>query len=178
MGFLKYIFRTKKSAAGTERVTKEPGTFYSPMKGTVIPLSEVEDPMFSQGIMGKGVGIRPTQGKLYAPVDGEVAAVFPTGHAVGIKTREGMEVLLHIGIDTVSMNGDGFHAVVKQGDPVQVGSLLVEFDRKKIQAAGLQETTMLLVTNLDNFGEMTLPVLGEVEKGERLFSVCVYPDQC
>ena len=173
MGFLKNLFGTNKAVEETEHIEAEPGAFYSPMKGTVIPLAEVEDPMFAQEAMGKGVGIRPAEGKLYSPVDGEVEMVFPTGHAVGIKASDGREVMLHIGIDTVSMNGNGFHAVVKQGDQVRVGSLLVEFDRKKIQAAGLEETTMLLITNPEDFREMTAPVLGEVERGAKLFLVKV-----
>ncbi|MDO4267681.1 MAG: PTS glucose transporter subunit IIA [Eubacteriales bacterium] len=145
-------------------------TVCSPLKGTVIPLSQVEDPAFSQGIMGPGVGIEPAEGKLFAPADGEIAAVFPTGHAVGMRTKSGIELLIHIGIDTVQMNGDGFSARVKQGDHVKAGDLLVEFDCQKIIGAGFKTTTMVLASNAAELGEMSEPAAGRVDVMDPLYS--------
>ena len=120
--------------------------------------------------MGLGVGIIPAEGKLYAPADGTVAAVFPTGHAVGMETEDGMELLLHIGIDTVEMKGKGFKAVVAQGAKVKAGDLLVEFEPEVIKAAGYKDTTMVLVSNAAMMGEMSDPVLGAVKPLDELFS--------
>jgi glucose-specific phosphotransferase system IIA component len=134
-----------------------------------MPLSKVSDPVFAEEVMGPGVGIDPVEGKLYAPVDGEIVSVFPTGHAVGMNTEDGMEILLHIGIDTVQMEGDGFHAVVKQGDHVKAGELLVEFDCAKIKEKGFQTTTMVLVPNAAILGTMSEPHVGPVKPLDRIF---------
>ena len=167
MGFLKQLFEKKEK----ETMIQKSDILYSPVSGTVIPLSEVDDPVFSQEIMGKGVGIRPTEGKLYAPINGTVATVFPTGHAIGIETDEGVEVLLHIGIDTVSLNGKGFHKVVNQGDRVNVGDLLVEFNSEEIKNAGLKDTTMMLVTNQGDYTEVKEITMGDVQVGDELISL-------
>ncbi len=148
----------------------KPKTIYSPMAGTAIPLADVEDPVFSQGMMGLGVGIIPSEGKLFAPTDGTVAAVFPTGHAVGMETKDGMELLLHIGIDTVELKGKGFKAVVQQGAKVKAGDLLVEFEPDVIKEAGYKDTTMVLVSNAAMMGKMSQPVLGTVKPMDELFS--------
>ena len=169
MGFFGNLFgKGKKEESG--KITCKDKTIYSPLAGTVIPLAEVEDPVFSQGLMGLGVGIIPAEGKLYAPADGTVAAVFPTGHAVGMETEDGMELLLHIGIDTVEMKGKGFKAVVAQGAKVKAGDLLVEFEPEVIKAAGYKDTTMVLVSNAAMMGEMSDPVLGAVKPLDELFS--------
>lgn len=174
MGFLDNLFGNKEKkeldAPAIKRITCEPKTIYSPLKGTVIPLSEVSDPVFAEEVMGPGVGIDPEEGKLYAPVDGEIVSVFPTGHAIGMTTADGMEVLLHIGIDTVQLEGDGFHAFVKQGDHVKAGELLVEFDCAKIKERGYQTTTMVLVPNAALLGVMNQPHVGPVEPLDRIFN--------
>lgn len=173
MGLFGNLFggKSKQEAANAGKsVVCKPKTVYSPLAGTVIPLSEVEDPAFSQGLMGEGVGIRPSEGKLYAPADGTVAAVFPTGHAVGLQTDDGMEILLHIGIDTVEMQGKGFRSVAKQGAKVKAGDLLVEFDCGAIEAAGYKTTTMVLVSNAAAVGTMSSPKLGEASVLDELFS--------
>ena len=166
--FLEIFLEKEKEESG--KITCKDKTIYSPLAGTVIPLAEVEDPVFSQGMMGLGVGIIPAEGKLYAPADGTVAAVFPTGHAVGMETEDGMELLLHIGIDTVEMKGKGFKAVVAQGAKVKAGDLLVEFEPEVIKAAGYKDTTMVLVSNAAMMGEMSDPVLGAVKPLDELFS--------
>ena len=173
MGFFDNLFGSKEkqglAAPSVKSIVCEPRTIYSPLKGTVKPLSEVSDPVFAEGVMGPGVGIDPQEGKLYAPADGEIVSVFPTGHAVGMKTKDGMEVLLHIGIDTVQLEGDGFKAVVKQGDHVKAGELLVEFDRVKITEKGYQTTTMVLLQNAAELGTMSESRLGPVEAMDKLF---------
>ncbi|WP_051629506.1 PTS sugar transporter subunit IIA [Lacrimispora aerotolerans] len=174
MGFLNNLFGNKEKniseAPAAKSIICEPNTIYSPLKGTVIPLAEVSDPVFAEEVMGPGVGIEPEEGKLYAPVDGEIISVFPTGHAIGMKTADGMEVLLHIGIDTVQLEGDGFQAFVKQGDHVKAGELLVEFDCAKIKEKGYQTTTMVLVPNAALLGTMSQPHIGKVEVLEQIFN--------
>ena len=174
MGFLDNLFgnkeKTESDTTALKSITCEPKTIYSPLKGNVIPLSSVSDPVFAEEVMGPGVGIEPEEGKLYAPVDGEIVSVFPTGHAIGMTTGDGMEVLLHIGIDTVQLEGDGFHALVKQGDHVKAGELLVEFDCAKIKEKGYQTTTMVLVPNAALMGTMSQPKLGSVEPLEQILN--------
>lgn len=173
MGLLDNLFgkKEKKTLDNSlvNKITCEPKTIYSPLKGTVIELAKVKDPVFAEGIMGPGVGIEPEEGRLYAPADGEIVTVFPTGHAVGMKTMDGMEILLHIGIDTVQLEGNGFQAFVKQGDYVKAGELLVEFDCAKIREKGYQATTMVLVTNADMLGSMNQPYIGMVEPLTSIF---------
>ncbi|WP_217948017.1 sucrose-specific PTS transporter subunit IIBC [Faecalibaculum rodentium] len=118
-----------------------------PVKGGLIPLSSVKDPVFSSGSMGPGFGIEPSEGLLLAPCDCEVMMVFPTGHAIGLKTEEGQELLIHIGIDTVSLEGKGFEVLASQGQSVQKGQPLVRFDLSVIRSAGLDPTVVLVCTN-------------------------------
>lgn len=129
-------------------------TVYSPLKGTVIPLSEVKDAAFSSGALGQGAAVIPTEGKLYAPADGVIAAFFPTGHAVGIQTAEGVEILIHVGMDTVGLNGKGFEKKVNQGDTVKKGDLLLEFDLQVIADAGLSAVTPIIITNPSGHSEI------------------------
>lgn len=128
----------------------------APVSGKVIPISEVNDPVFSQKAMGDGVGIIPDNGTVKAPADGVIETVFPTGHAVGIKTTGGYECLIHIGIDTVSLNGEGFETKVKQGDKVKKGQVLVEFDLDLIKQKGYDPTVMVCITNMDLVKEINI----------------------
>ena len=153
-----------------KQIVCEKLTVYSPVKGVVIPLKEVEDPVFSEGIMGNGVGIQPVADQVYAPVEGVVAAVFPTGHALGIQTDDGMEVLIHIGINTVELEGKGFKAFVKEGDRIKAGELLIEFNRKWIQEQGYPVTVVVLVSNGSALGTMTEPTPGYVKPLDLLYS--------
>ena len=122
----------------------------SPMNGTVIPLSEVPDAVFSSEMLGKGFGVEPSEGKAYAPVDGEVTTVFDTKHAIGLMSKHGVELLIHIGMDTVKLNGKGFDVKVKTGDQVKAGDLLAEFDMDLIKGEGYPVTTAVVVTNTDD----------------------------
>ena len=132
----------------------------SPMNGTVIPLSEVPDAVFSSEMLGKGFGVEPSEGKAYAPVDGEVTTVFDTKHAIGLMSKHGVELLIHIGMDTVKLNGKGFDVKVKTGDQVKAGDLLAEFDMDLIKGEGYPVTTAVVVTNTDDCKE-----IGEVRTG-------------
>ena len=132
----------------------------SPMNGTVIPLSEVPDAVFSSEMLGKGFGVEPSEGKAYAPVDGEVTTVFDTKHAIGLMSKHGVELLIHIGIDTVKLNGKGFDVKVKTGDQVKAGDMLAEFDMDLIKGEGYPMTTVVVVTNTDDCEE-----IGEVRTG-------------
>ena len=143
----------------------------TPIVGDVVALADVNDPVFSSGAMGQGIAVKPSQGVVYAPADAEVSIAFPTGHAFGLKTTDGAEVLIHIGIDTVSMNGDGFEAKVAQGDKVKAGDVLGTFDSNKIAAAGLDDTTMVIVTNTADYASVAPVATGSVAKGDAVIEV-------
>lgn len=132
-------------------VLAESAEVVSPLAGQVKPLSQATDPVFSSGVMGEGVVIEPSQGELVSPVNGTVTVLFPTKHAVGIVSEEGVEMLMHIGMDTVSLDGKGFVAHVEQGDKVVVGQQLISFDMDVIKKAGLVTETPVIITNQDDF---------------------------
>ncbi|WP_216730144.1 sucrose-specific PTS transporter subunit IIBC [Streptococcus mitis] len=146
-------------------------TLFTPIVGDVVALADVNDPVFSSGAMGQGIAVKPSQGVVYAPADAEVSIAFPTGHAFGLKTTDGAEVLIHVGIDTVSMDGDGFDAKVAQGDKVKAGDVLGTFDSNKIAAAGLDDTTMVIVTNTADYASVAPVATGSVAKGDALIEV-------
>ena len=126
----------------------------SPLSGKVLPLSDVPDKVFSSGAMGKGLAIDPEKGELIAPADGEITTIFPTGHAVGLTTKDGIEILMHIGMDTVELEGQGFETFVKQGDQVKAGDLLVRFNIEAIKAAGYSVITPIVITNTEHFADV------------------------
>ena len=139
------------SHTATPTVLAESAEVVSPLDGQVNPLSQATDPVFSSGVMGQGVVIEPSQGELVSPVNGTVTVLFPTKHAVGIVSEEGVEMLMHIGMDTVSLDGKGFVAHVEQGDKVVVGQQLISFDMDVIKKAGLVTETPVIITNQDDF---------------------------
>ena len=143
----------KEASEGLVRPTvlAESAEVVSPLAGQVKPLSQATDPVFSSGVMGQGVVIEPSQGELVSPVNGTVTVLFPTKHAVGIVSEEGVEMLMHIGMDTVSLDGKGFKAHVEQGDKVVVGQQLISFDMDVIKEAGLVTETPVIITNQDDF---------------------------
>lgn len=150
-------------------VLAESAEVVSPLAGQVKPLSQATDPVFSSGVMGQGVVIEPSQGELVSPVNGTVTVLFPTKHAVGIVSEEGVEMLMHIGMDTVSLDGKGFEAHVEQGDKVVVGQQLISFDMDVIKEAGLVTETPVIITNQDDFQadvEGDLP--RDIKRGEVL----------
>lgn len=141
-------------------------TIVSPIVGQMVDLKDVNDPVFSSGAMGQGLAVKPSEGVVYAPADAEVTIAFATGHAYGLKTANGAEILIHVGIDTVSMNGDGFDQKVAQGDKVKAGDVLGTFDTAKIAATGLDDTTMVIVTNTADYASVTPVAEGAVAKGD------------
>lgn len=146
-------------------------TILSPIVGSIVDLKDVNDPVFSSGAMGQGIAVKPSEGVVYAPADAEVTIAFATGHAYGLKTENGAEILIHVGIDTVSMNGEGFNQQVAQGDKVKAGDVLGTFDATKIAAAGLDDTTMVIVTNTADYVSVTPVAEGAVTKGEAVIEL-------
>lgn len=128
-------------------LTTEAGVVKAPVNGKIIPAKDIPDPVFAEETMGPSVGIEPTEGIVYAPFDGQVMMIFPTNHAIGLKADNGMELLIHVGVDTVAMDGDGFAAFVKQDDMVKAGQKLLSFDRAKIAAANHPDTVIVALTN-------------------------------
>lgn len=141
----------------------------SPLTGAIVPLADVSDPTFASGIMGKGIAIEPTDGKVVAPISGEITVLPDSKHAIGIKADDGAEILIHVGIDTVSLQGKYFDAAVKVGDHVKPGDLLVTFDKDKIAESGLQTVTMIIVTNsADYLDVIQSKETGDITEGDQL----------
>lgn len=143
----------------------------SPAKGYVIPISKVNDEVFASEAMGKGVGIKCEDGKVIAPCDCKVVTIFPTKHAIGLETPEGLELLIHIGIDTVNLGGKGFLAKVIQGQEVKAGDILVEFDNEEIKRSGYDDTIMVLVTNMDEYSSVNINANCDIEICEDIIEV-------
>ena len=146
-------------------------TLTSPVNGTQIPLAEVADETFASEMLGATVAVEPADGKIVAPCDGEVSNIFETGHAVCITTEAGGELLIHIGIDTVKMDGKGFTKKVSDGDKVHAGDILVETDLEEIKNAGYQTTTMMILTNTDEFGNVTKAEPAEVKTTSKVMTL-------
>ena len=143
----------------------------SPVKGKVLKLESIKDDAFASGVLGKGAAIIPEEGKVYAPADGVVSTLFPTLHAMGIQTDEGVEILIHVGLDTVQLDGEGFEAFVKQGDHVKKGQLLVTFDKEFIESKGYCMETPVIVTNSDDYLDVVEIGKDEIAPGEGLLKV-------
>ena len=143
----------------------------SPLAGTVVPLEQVKDESFAKGMLGPGIGIEPADGLVVAPFDGTVTVAFPTGHAYGIKAASGVQVLIHVGMDTVKLEGKGFTPRVSKGDVVHRGDVLAEVDLDVIRAAGYETITPVVVTNKKKFGAVDPVASGEVRRGDALLQV-------
>ncbi len=158
MSFFTKIF--KKNEYKSEEFEKEEISssdeiiVLSPLKGRIIPLSQVADEVFSQGIMGKGVAIAPDEGIVCSPVTGRVSFIYPTKHAMGLIGNNNVEVLIHIGMDTVKLNGKYYKSHVKEGDMVKAGEIILEFDMNKIQSAGYEVMTPVIITNSNNYSDI------------------------
>ena len=170
----------KKDIANSTDINSTPGTsaadpkersLFSPLKGNVIPGEEIPDETFASGVLGGGVGIEPAEGFVIAPFDGEISSVAETKHAIGITGPGEMEVLIHVGIDTVKMDGDGFEVFVAEGDKVKKGQKLMAFDIAKIKKAGYSSTTAVLLTNSDDFDDFRIIKTGSADYGEKLYTV-------
>lgn len=166
------FYKTNDQQVENKEVTKlEEETILSPIKGEVKPIEESSDAAFASGALGKGVVILPEEGKVYAPVTGTVTVLFPSLHAIGITSDAGVELLIHIGINTVQLNGEGFTAHIKQGDQIKQGQLLVEFDMNKIKEAGYSLETPVLVTNYADVKEVKNTSASFVQLQETLIEV-------
>ena len=146
MGFFKKLF------------SKPVDELFAPVVGNAVPVSEVPDPAFAEGMLGNGIAIQPTEGKVYAPCDATVDAMFETGHAVSLAAPNGAEILIHVGLETVTLKGQHFTIHCKAGDQVKKGDLLIEFDLEAIKAAGFNTITPMLVCNSDDFGTFNTKV--------------------
>ncbi len=155
---------TADAAAAPVAAATKPMTVYAPVQGKVIPRSEIPDPTFAEGVLGDGVGIDPTEGLVVAPFDGVISSVVDSKHAVGITSGDGIEVLIHVGVDTVKMNGKGFHTLVSEGDTVKAGDDLIRFDIDEIKKAGFSPITAVLVTNSDDYSALQV----QATSGKRL----------
>ncbi|MQW23461.1 MULTISPECIES: glucose PTS transporter subunit IIA [unclassified Lactococcus] len=143
----------------------------SPIKGKIMKLSSINDEVFSSGMMGKGIAIEPSDGKIYSPVDGTVTSIFPTNHAIGLTSKDGVEVLIHIGLDTVSLNGEGFEAHVKQNDNVTKGELLITVDIDKVKKEGYSVITPVVITNSMIYQDLSIISNQEVSVGDDLIAI-------
>lgn len=166
------FYKNNDQQVENKEVTKlEEETILAPIKGEVKPIEESSDAAFASGALGKGVVILPEEGKVYAPVTGTVTVLFPSLHAIGITSDAGVELLIHIGINTVQLNGEGFTAHIKQGDQIKQGQLLVEFDMNKIKEAGYSLETPVLVTNYADLKEVKNTNASSVQLQETLIEV-------
>ena len=157
--------------ANNKKKPVNPKEVGAPVKGNVIARTDIPDATFASGVLGDGVGIEPAKGIVVAPFDGEITSTTDTKHAVGIRNSEKMELLIHVGVDTVKMNGEGFEMFVKEGDTVKKGQKLITFDIKKIEAAGFRATTAVLLTNSDEFDSFKVVKTGNTEVEETILSI-------
>ena len=169
MGFFDKLFGGKHDAA--PKFAGEKMTVMAPIDGKVIPLEQIPDETFATAILGPGCGIEPTGDTVYAPFDGTITQVASTLHAIGITSDDGIELLIHVGIDTVKLDGVPFTAHVKEGDRVQAGDLLIEFDRQAILDAGYDLATPIIISNSDDYREIDTVASSAVEAGQPLLSV-------
>ena len=169
MGFFDKLFGGK--AASETKFSGQKMTVMLPIDGKVIPLEQLPDETFASAILGPGCGVEPTGDTVYAPFDGTVTQVPESLHAVGMMSDDGIELLIHVGIDTVKLDGVPFTAHVKEGDRVQAGDLLIEFDRQAILDAGYDLATPIIISNSDDYREIDTVASSAVEAGQPLLSV-------
>lgn len=169
MGLLGKLFSGGKDEVPAAKTGKD--MVYAPMSGTAIPLKEIGDGVFSEGVLGQGCGIKPDGETVTAPFDGTVTQVADTKHAIGLEGAGGVELLIHVGMDTVSMNGKGFQVLVREGDRVKQGQKLMTFSRQAIAEAGFADTTAIVVINTDSCESVTLLKAGAVSAGEELLQI-------
>lgn len=155
------------SKENSEKIKLKEGEILSPITGKSIPMTEVNDSTFAAEVLGKGMAVIPEEGKVCAPVNGKIVTVFDTKHAVGIASDDGTEILIHVGINTVELKGEHFKSHVVEGQDIEVGQLLVEFDIPKIKAAGYDVTTPVIVTNTYDYANVDMVCSGDVKYGDK-----------
>ena len=158
------IFDTFKNLFSKKTEEPKKGIF-APISGTLLPISEVPDPVFSQKMMGDGFAIEPTEGKVYSPVTGKVLNVFPTKHAVALESNEGHEILIHFGMDTVTLKGEGFTRIAHEGQSVKRGDTVIEFDLATLESKAKSVLTPVVISNMDEISSIEKKS-GEVIAGE------------
>ncbi len=163
--------KTEASAQQKEKQLVNRLEIASPIKGKVVKQADMKDEAFGSGALGKGVAVQPEEGKVYAPADGVISALFPTLHAIGITTDTGAELLIHVGLDTVQLNGEGYRASVSEGDRVKKGALLLEFDIALIESRGFSTETPVLVTNAEDYLDVVETSAGRVTAGDELLKI-------
>ena len=146
-------------------------TVFAPANGKVVPVDQVPDQVFSEKVLGDGIAIIPAEGKIYSPVNGEITTVAETLHAYGFATDDGLELLIHVGINTVELQGEGYEAFVEDGDRVKAGQKLIAFDRDLIASKGYPLITPVILTNADDFGEVVQAADGDVGFLDKLYDV-------
>lgn len=144
----------------------------APVKGECIPIGKVADPTFAEEILGKGIAIKPADGRIYSPTDGVISTVFPTGHAVGVTTADGAEILIHVGLDTVQLKGQHFKIMVEADQEVKRGDLLLEADLEEISKAGYDTVTPMIICNSSDFSKIECKTEGTVDAGDEVIT-CV-----
>ena len=169
MGFFDKLFGNKAEEEETAKFFGQSKTVLAPIRGKVLAQADIPDETFAQGILGPGCGIEPTGDTVYAPFDGTVNQVASTLHAVGLTSEDGIEILVHVGMDTVDMKGQGFTVLVKENQKVTAGTPLLKVDLEAIRAAGHPTATALIVTNADDLPEMQIVGGGIVAAGAPLF---------
>lgn len=170
LGFEDPVEKTTQTHAKTE-TTNQTEVIASPLSGKVIPLNTVNDHVFSNELIGKGIAILPDQNEVKAPFAGEIVTMMESKHAVGLRSDNGIELLIHVGIDTVSLKGEYFETHVKQGDRVEQGDTLVTFDRQSIQAKGYETVTPIIITNHDEFNALDPIKEKRISSGEPLMHI-------
>ena len=168
MGFFDKLFGGKTEQEETVKFFGQSKTVLTPIRGKVLAQADIPDETFAQGILGPGCGIEPTGKTVYAPFDGTVEQVASTLHAVGLTSEDGIEILIHVGMDTVELKGKGYELFVQTGDHVQKGQLLFRFDMQAIAAAGYTLTTPVIVTNSSRFARIEPLLSGRVTAGQQL----------
>ena len=169
MGFFDFLKKSAAPAAPAEPTF--PMMLAADAKGAFVPMENIPDEVFAQGILGTCCGIDPSEGKVFAPAGGEITQAPDSGHALGIMADGGVEILIHVGVDTVEMKGDGFSPKVKVGDKVKKGDLLLEMDLTKIAAAGHPAVVITVITNTDDFAGVEVVASGTVEPGADLIKI-------
>lgn len=163
--------KAETAAPAVPAIASKPGVVCAPVSGEVVAMTEIPDETFAAGVLGEGVGIKTSEGRVVAPFSGTISSVAGSHHAVGVTSPEGLEVLIHVGVDTVDMGGKGFTARVKEGDTVAAGQELIAFDRKAIQAAGHPDIVVVLLTNAEDYETLDIVPAGTVSAGAEIIRV-------
>lgn len=159
--FKKFLYKEE------QKTECEKNTIYSPLKGEAIELKKVSDTTFADELLGKGFAVNPSEGKIVSPFEGKVVSLFPTKHAICLVSNDGIEVLIHIGFNTVELDGKYYKEHVKEGDTVSKGQALITFDIKGIKKAGYETTTPVVITNSDNYTNISMLKIGDIDFGDK-----------